>query len=72
MVEGKLRFSTIFVALAALVFSLAYFVKAKEPILQIVSPSRIMSSATALPNSTDSKFAEMVMNSSSYAVFLHV
>jgi hypothetical protein len=70
MVEGKLRFSTIFVALAALVFSLAYFVKAKEPILQIVSPSRIMSSATALPNSTDSKFAEMVMNSSSYAVFL--
>ncbi len=70
MVEGKLRFSTVFVALAALVFSLAYFVKAKEPIMQIVSPSRIMSSATALPNSTDSKFAEMVMNSSSYAVFL--
>lgn len=70
MVEGKLRFSTIFVAVAALVFSLAYFVKAKEPILQIVSPDKIMSSAVSLPNSTDSKFAEMVMNSSSYAVFL--
>ncbi|MDP3508929.1 MAG: hypothetical protein Q8T09_13160 [Candidatus Melainabacteria bacterium] len=70
MGEGKLHFSTIFVAAAALIFSLAYFVKAKEPILQIVSPDKIMTSAVSLPNSTDSKFAEMVMNSSSYAVFL--
>lgn len=72
MAQGKFHISTIAVVLAALVFAIAYLGKVKEPILQIVSPDRMMSTTekAALPNGTDSKFAESVINSSSYAVFL--
>jgi hypothetical protein len=67
---AKLRFSSIVVIAVALLFSLAYFVKPKEAVMQIVSPAKMMPLQT-ISFPADASFAEQVMNSSSTAIVSH-
>lgn len=68
--NAKLRFSSLVVVTVALLFALAYFVKPKEAVTQIVSPAKMMpQQAIGFP--ADASFAEHVMNSSSVAIVSH-
>jgi hypothetical protein len=68
--RSQWRWGTVIVVLVAVLFGLSYFVRAKEPILELVSPSKMLDKAKfAFPG--DTTFADRVVNHSAFAVILH-
>jgi len=70
MATRNWRWGTLIVVLVACLFGLSYFGRAKEPILELVTPAQMLPTAKfAFPG--DTSFGERVVNRSLFAVILH-
>jgi hypothetical protein len=70
MANRDWRWGTLIVVLVAVLFGLSYFGRAKEPILELVTPAKMLPGAKfAFPG--DTAFGEKVVNHSAFAVILH-
>jgi hypothetical protein len=70
MANRNWRWGTLIVVLVAILFGLSYFGRAREPILELVSPAKMLPGAKfGFPGST--AFGERVVNQSAFAVILH-
>lgn len=70
MANRNWRWGTLIVVLVAVLFGLSYFGRVREPILELVSPAKMLPGAKfAFPG--DTSFGERVVNHSLFAVVLH-